>query len=100
MKLVIWEMSAGIFGGSLIVGTPRAFLEQIIRSDLKPQLGSTEKGLPLTAPGHWRWILLTHESRASVVLPGCARPPRWGPGFFIVQGYGETPTADGDVMSR
>ena len=24
------------------------------------------------------------ESRASVVLPGCARPPRRGPGFFIL----------------
>jgi len=24
-----------------------------------------------------------HESRASVVLPGCARPPRWGPGFLF-----------------
>ena len=23
------------------------------------------------------------ESRASVVLPGCARPPRGGPGFFM-----------------
>jgi len=23
------------------------------------------------------------ESRASVVLPGCVRPPRWGPAFFI-----------------
>ena len=25
----------------------------------------------------------TIETRASVVLPGCARPSRWGPGFFI-----------------
>src|SRR5437867_1002543 len=23
------------------------------------------------------------DSRASVVLPGCARPPRGGPGFFV-----------------
>jgi hypothetical protein len=23
------------------------------------------------------------KSRASVVLPGCARPPRWGPGFLF-----------------
>jgi hypothetical protein len=27
------------------------------------------------------------KSRASVVLPGCARPPRWGPGFFYFLMY-------------
>jgi len=36
----------------------------------------------LVAGPSMRELIRHRESRASVVLPGCARPPRGGPGFL------------------
>ena len=48
---------------------------------------SSEDAKTHTENGHPSGLLIRpHESRASVVLPGCARPPRGGPGFFRLRG--------------
>ncbi len=72
-----------IFRTPHIVGTQRAFLEKIVSLDLGQRTRrAREIGQVL-----FLFLFIGHssfpESRASVVLPGCARPPRWGPGFFM-----------------